>query len=323
MILVDDASGFSRKHGRCVATIGKFDGVHLGHQLILDQLKEQAREKNLPALVIVLEPHPEEFFAGAGGDCPARLTGKREKLRLLEECGVDFCFVLRFDAEMSRMSAEEYIRGILVEGLGVAALIVGEDFRFGHRRTGDFALLERKGGECDFSVHRTLTREIDGMRVSSTLVRRQLAQGDFAMAEKSLGRPFSIRGPVARGEQLGAKLGFPTCNIELPHRRIPLHGIYACIAKTPRGEFPAAVSIGYRPTVTDSGKPVLEAHLLDFEGRLYGETIEVVFRRKIREEEKFASMEELRRQIAADVETTRRVLTGEARSAQPTRSNAS
>ena len=295
-----------------MATIGKFDGVHLGHQLILDQLKEQAREKDLPALVIVIEPHPEEFFAGPGGDCPARLTDKQEKLRLLEEYGVDFCFVLRFDAAMSRMSAEAWVRGILVESLGVAALIAGEDFRFGHRRAGDFALLERKGGEYDFSVHRTLTREVEGTRVSSTLVRQKLAQGDFAMAGKLLGRPFSIRGPVVRGERLGAKLGFPTCNIELPHRRIPLHGIYACVAKTPGGEYPAAVSIGYRPTVTDSGKPVLEAHLLDFEGRLYGETIEVVFRRKIREEEKFASMEELKEQIAADVERIRRVLTNAA-----------
>ncbi|MDE0508200.1 MAG: bifunctional riboflavin kinase/FAD synthetase [Gammaproteobacteria bacterium] len=307
MILVEDASGFSRKHGRCVATIGKFDGVHLGHQLILDQLKGEAREKDLPALVIVIEPHPEEFFAGSGGDCPARLMDKQEKLRLLEEYGVDFCFVLRFDAEMSRMSAEAWVRDILVDGLGVAALIAGEDFRFGHRRTGDFGLLEREGREFDFSVHRTLTREVEGMRVSSTLVRQKLAQDDFAMVEKLLGRPFSIRGTVARGEQLGAKLGFPTCNIELTHRRIPLHGIYACMVKTPRGEYPAAVSIGYRPTVTDSGKPVLEAHLLDFEGQLYGETIEVVFRQKIREEEKFASMDELQRQIAADVERIRRV----------------
>ncbi len=291
-----------------MATIGKFDGVHLGHQLIIDQLREQAREKGLPALVIVIEPHPEEFFAGADGDCPARLMDKREKLRLLEECGVDFCFVLRFDAEMSRTFAEDYVRRILVEGLGVAALIVGDDFRFGYRRTGDFALLERKGREFDFSVHRTLAREVDGARVSSTLVRQNLARGDFAMAGKLLGRPFSIRGTVARGEQLGAKLGFPTCNIELPQRRIPLHGIYACTAKTPGGEYPAAVSIGYRPTVTDAGEPVLEAHLLDFEGELYGQTIEVVFRQKIRDEEKFASMEELRRQIAADVEKIRRVL---------------
>ena len=291
-----------------MATIGKFDGVHLGHQLILDQLQEQAREKRLPALAIVIEPHPEEFFAGADGDCPARLTDEREKLRLLGEYGVDFCLVLRFDAEMSRTSAEDYVRRILVEGLGVAAFIVGDDFRFGYRRAGDFALLEHKGREFDFSVHRTLAREVEGARVSSTLVRQYLARGDFAMAGKLLGRPFSIRGTVARGEQLGAKLGFPTCNIELPKRRIPLHGIYACTAKTPGGEYSAAVSIGYRPTVTDAGKPVLEAHLLDFEGELYGQTIEVVFRQKIREEEKFSSMEELRRQIAADVEKIRRVL---------------
>ena len=308
MIVVEDVSSFSREYGRCVATIGKFDGVHLGHQLILEQLRGQAREKKLPALAMVIEPHPEEFFAGAEGDCPARLMDQREKLRLLEACGVDYCAVLRFDAEMSRTSAEEYVRRILVEGLGIAALIIGDDFRFGHRRAGDFAMLRRKGAEFDFRVRRARAREIDGARVSSTLVRRTLAQGDFAMAGKLLGRPYSIRGTVARGEQLGAKLGFPTCNIDLPHRRMPLHGIYACVVKTAAGEYAAAASIGYRPTVTDSGKPVLEAHLLDFDGRLYGETIEVVFRQKIRDEEKYASIEELRRQIAADVENIRRIL---------------
>ncbi len=312
MILVEEIGSFSRNYSRCVATIGKFDGVHLGHRLILDQLKRQAREKGLPALTIVIEPHPEEFFAGADGDCPARLTGRQEKLRLLEACGVDFGFVLRFDAQMSRTSAEDYIRRILVDGLGVAALIAGEDFRFGYRRAGDFALLESRGREFDFDVHRTLAREVDGMRVSSTLVREYLARGDFAGAEKLLGRPYSIRGSVARGEQLGAKLGFPTCNIELPHRRIPLHGIYACVVKTAAGEYPAAVSIGYRPTVSDAGKPVLEAHLLNFNGELYGETIEVVFRQKIREEEKYATLEELRQQIAADVEEVSRVLTNAA-----------
>ncbi len=308
MILVEDAGSFSRKHGRCAAAIGKFDGVHLGHQRILDQLREQARARGLPALAIVIEPHPEEFFAGADGDCPPRLTDQRTKLRLLEEYGVDCCFVLRFDEELSRASAEDFIRDVLVEGLGVSALIVGDDFRFGFRRTGDFALLERKGGEFGFDVRRAATREVEAMRVSSTLVRQKLAQGDFVMAEKLLGRPYSISGAVVRGEQLGAKLGFPTCNIELPRRRSPLRGIYACVAKTAGGEYPAAASIGCRPTVSDDGAPVLEAHLLDFDGVLYGETIEVVFRRKIREEEKFASLEELRRQIAADVEEIRRVL---------------
>ena len=312
MIVIENASSFSPTYGRCVATIGKFDGVHLGHQLILEQLRAQARELKLPALVVVIEPHPEEFFAGPDGDCPARLMDRREKLRLLSEYGVDYCLVLRFDEQMSRTSAEEYIRSILVEGLDVAALIIGDDFRFGYRRAGDFALLERKGREFGFAVHRTLVRELEGNRVSSTLLRQNLAHGDFAMAERLLGRPYAIRGTVARGEQLGARLGYPTCNIELRRHRIPLHGIYACEVNMDGDTYPAAVSIGYRPTVTDAGKPVLEAHLLDFDGVLYGKTIEVIFRQKIRGEEKFASLEELKQQIGADVKQARRILTGAA-----------
>ncbi len=305
MIVVESAEGFSRQHGRCVATIGKFDGVHLGHQRILGQLRAKARERRLPSLVILIEPHPEEFFAGADRDCPPRLTSRAEKLRLLESLGVDFCCVLRFDEQLSRTSAEDYIRDILLDGLGVAALIVGDDFRFGHRRAGDFDLLRRKGAELGFSVHQAETREIDGQRVSSTRVRQKLAQGDFAMAHRLLGRPYSIRGTVTRGEQLGAKLGYPTCNIDLPGKRAAVHGIYAAVVRIPAGEYPAAVSVGCRPTVSKSGKSVLEAHLLDFSGELYSQDIEVEFRQKIRDEEKFASLEQLRQKIAADVEQIR------------------
>lgn len=306
MIEIEDASSFSRIHGRCVATIGKFDGVHLGHQLILDQLKLQSREKGLPTLVILIEPHPDEFFAGLDGDCPARLMEIQEKLRLLEYYGIAFSHVLRFDKEMSQTSADDYVHGILVDGLGVAALIVGDDFRFGHKRQGDFALLRRKGQECDFDVIRTLVREYEGMRVSSTLVRQKLALGDFELAEQLLGRPFAIRGPVTRGRQLGVQLGYPTCNIELNRRRIPLHGIYACELELGGDSYQAAVSIGYRPTVTDAGKPVLEAFVLDFNGDLYGETIEVVFRKKLRNEEKFSSLDALKHQIGIDVEHVRK-----------------
>ena len=312
MIVIEEASSFSQTHGRCVATIGKFDGIHLGHQLILDQLQRQAREKELPALVILIEPHPEEFFAGPAGDCPARLMDKQEKLRLLEEFGIDFTFVLRFDEEMSRTSAGDYIRDILVQGLGVAALIAGEDFRFGHKREGDFALLQRQGRECDFAVIKTLVREHEGLRISSTLVRRTLALGDFELVEQLLGCPYAIRGEVTRGQQLGEQLGYPTCNIELHRQRIPLHGIYACEVKLDEGSYQAAASIGYRPTVSDAREPVLEAYILDFEGNLYGKSIEVVFRKKIRDEEKFASLDELKRQIGIDVERIKEFFAGAA-----------
>ena len=309
VIVLEDAGGFAREHGGCAATIGKFDGVHLGHQLIIGQVVEQAKTLGLPALAVVIEPHPEEFFAGlAGGDCPARLMGLAEKLRLLEAHGVDCCLVLGFDQAMSQTSAADYIRRILVDGLGVAALVIGGDFRFGRGREGDFALLEARGRAFGFSVHRALDRVVDGCRVSSTAVREALAAGDFHRAGRLLGRPYAIRGPVIRGEQLGAKLGYPTCNIELPGRRIPLHGIYAGEAVVAGRAHPAAVSVGFRPTVEDAGKPLLEAYLLDFEGDLYGETIEVIFRQKLRDEEKFDSLETLRGRIADDVARVRQVL---------------
>ena len=308
MIVFDDASSFAREHGRCVATIGKFDGVHLGHQLILDQVREKAAEMGLPSLAMVIEPHPEEFFAGPDGDRPARLSELGEKLRLLAAHGVDCCHVLRFDHAMSQTSAADYVQRILVDGLSIAALIIGDDFRFGRGREGDFALLEGQGRKFDFTVHRARDREVDGKRVSSTLVRETLAAGDFPLAERLLGRPYGILGEVVRGEQLGARLGYPTCNIELGCGRLPLHGIYATEAIVRGQKYPAAASIGYRPTVSDAGKPLLEAHLLDFDGMLYGETIEVLFRHKLRDEEKFASLEELQEKIADDVARTRQLL---------------
>ncbi len=308
MNVFEDASRFLPVHGRCVATIGKFDGVHLGHQLILEQLREQAGDLELPTLAVVIEPHPEEFFAGAGGERPARLSELDEKLRLLESHGVDHCHVLRFDQAMSQTPARGYVREILVRGLGVAALIIGGDFRFGRGREGDFSLLEQMGGEFDFTLHRARDRSVDGCRVSSTRVRKALAAGDFKLAERLLGRPWGIRGEVVRGEQLGARLGYPTCNLELGPNRLPLQGVFAAEAIVHGQSHPAAASIGVRPTVSDAGKLLLEAHLLDFHGALYGETIELRFRHKLRDEEKFDSLEELRERMADDVARTRQLL---------------
>ena len=305
MIIFEETNRFSALQESCVATIGKFDGVHLGHQLILDQLKQKAEQFDLPSLVILVEPHPEEFFAQDADSCPARLTILQEKLELLESFEIDFVFQLKFDQQLSELSAEDYIADILVGGLGVKSFIVGNDFRFGHQRKGDFDLLSKAGKQFGFEVVETAAYERNGHRISSTYIREQLAKADFTLVEQLLGRPYSIKGEVVRGKQLGTDLGFPTCNIRPQRLRIPLHGVYACEVRLADQYRPAAVNIGYRPTVTESGEALLEAHILDFNEDLYGKTIEVIFRQKIREEVKFSSLEELKQHISADVEQVR------------------
>lgn len=308
MIVIQDADQFSQLQQNCVATIGKFDGVHLGHQLILDQLREKADRFEQPTLVVLLEPHPEEFFAGDASSCPARLTALQEKLELLESFGVDYILQLTFDDRISQMSPEDYVKSILVDGLGVVSLIIGNDFRFGHARKGDFALLEELGRKYGFEVSETVAYERNGQRISSTFIREQLARGDFALVEQLLGRPYSIKGEVERGKQLGTDLGYPTCNINPARKKIPLHGVFACQVRLGDQFRQAAVNIGYRPTVTDSGDALLEAHILDFDEDLYGKTIEVIFHEKLREEQKFESLAELKRQISADVHQVRQLL---------------
>ncbi len=307
MITFEDTNRFSQLQQSCVATIGKFDGVHLGHQLILDQLQQKAEQLKLPSLVILIEPHPEEFFAGSSANCPARLTILKEKLELLESFGIDYVFQLKFDKATSELSAQDYIKEILVEGLGIASFIVGNDFKFGHKRAGDFALLQNSGAQFGFEVLETGAYERNGHRISSTFIREQLANADFTLVEQLLGRPYSIKGEVVKGQQLGTDLGFPTCNINPQRLRIPLHGVYACEVRLDDRYRPAAVNIGYRPTITESGDALLEAHILDFNEDLYGKTIEVIFKHKIREEIKFSGLEELKQQISADIERVREV----------------
>lgn len=308
MIIFQDTNQFPQLQQSCVATIGKFDGVHLGHQLILDQLKQKAEQFKLPSLVILIEPHPEEFFAASADNCPARLTDLNEKLDLLEAFGIDFVFQLAFTRDLSELSAEDYIKDILVDGLGVASFIVGNDFRFGHKRGGDFTLLQERGAEFDFEVIETAAYERNGQRISSTIIREQLAKGDFYLAEQLLGRPYSIKGRVVQGKQLGTDLGFPTCNINPQRRQIPLHGVFACEVKVGDRILPAAVNIGYRPTLGEDGDALLEVHILDFNEDLYGSIIEVTFRHKVREEVKFTDLEALKQQISADVDQVREVL---------------
>ena len=307
MVIFEETSRFPQAEQGSVATIGKFDGVHLGHQLIIDQLKDLAGRLELPTLVILIEPHPEEFFAKEPRVCPARLTTIEEKCELLESFGIDFVYLLKFDKNTSELSAESYIKDILVDGLGVAGFIVGNDFRFGHKRAGNFDLLQRKGTELGFEVIQTVSYERNGYRISSTFVREQLANGDFELVEQLLGRPYSMKGSVEKGRQLGAELGFPTCNLNPARRQLPILGVFACQVKLRNSYHQAAVNIGYRPTVTEEGLPMLEAHILDFDEDLYGQKIEVIFRQKIRGELKFTGLDALKKQLATDVKLVREV----------------
>lgn len=310
MNVIHDPSGFLQQETGCVASIGKFDGVHRGHQLILQQLQEKALELQVPSMAIVIEPHPEEFFAASLATCPARLSEPEEKLTLIAEQGLDYVFLLRFDQQLSQLSAEDYIEQILVKGLGLRGLIVGSDFRFGYQRQGDFALLQRYGERHGFQVLETASYFESGERVSSTGVRACLQAGDFVRAEAMLGRPYAISGVVVTGKKLGREIGFPTCNVQLNRRNIPLHGVYACevrlhLENGQQLQLEGAANIGYRPTVSSTHEAILEVHLLDFNAEVYGAGITVIFRQRIREEIKFDSLAELQRQIAVDVAQAR------------------
>jgi len=288
-------------HRGCVATIGSFDGVHLGHQAILRQLLVVAHAQQLPAVAIVFEPQPHEFFAA--DKAPARLMRLREKLQALWAAGVDRVLCLQFNEKLRNLSAEAFIQQVLVDGLGIKHLAVGDDFRFGCDRTGDFALLQRKGAELGFGVSDTHTLEIDGERVSSTRIRQLLEAGNFAQAAKLLGKHYSVHGRVVYGKQLGRQLGVPTANVDLRRYRSPLHGVFAVTAEFADGSLVQGVAnVGVRPTVNGLKKPLLEVHLFNFSRTIYGDVIDVEFHHKLRDEKKFASLDELKAQLQTDIQ---------------------
>lgn len=287
-------------HQGCVATIGSFDGVHLGHQAILHQMIAVARAQNLPAVVIVFEPQPHEFFAA--DKAPARLMRLREKLQALWAAGVDRVLCLQFNQKLRSLSAEEFIQRVLVDGLAIKHLVVGDDFRFGCDRRGDFALLQSKGKELGFGVSDTHTLEIDNERISSTRIRQLLEAGDFEKATKLLGKPYSVHGRVVYGKQLGRQLGVPTANVDLRRYRSPLHGVFAVTVEFADGsEEQGVANVGVRPTVSGDKKPLLEVHLFNFSRNIYGTVIDVVFKQKLREEKKFGSLDELKAQLQTDI----------------------
>ncbi len=291
------------EHRGCVATIGNFDGVHLGHQAVLGELAEKAAQLRLPTTAIVFEPQPQEYFAG--DRAPARLMRLREKLQAFQRLAVDRVLCLFFNESLAAMPAEDFIRRVLIEGLGVRYLAVGSDFRFGHRRTGDIEALSRAGDQYGFQVAAMHTVSIDGARVSSTRIRQALAAGDLAAAEKLLGRPYRMSGRVVHGDKRGRVLGVPTANIYLHRRNSPVHGVYAVeVFGVPGEPRPGAANVGTRPTVGGT-RTLLEVHILDFDGSLYGQHVRVDFLHKIRDEERFASLEILKEYIQRDIEQTR------------------
>jgi riboflavin kinase/FMN adenylyltransferase len=285
-------------------TIGNFDGVHLGHQEMLAELKRAATRLGLPTCVLTFEPHPREFFAP--DKAPTRLTSLREKLELLAACGVDRVHVCRFNYAFAQTTAEDFIDGIIARGLGARWVLVGDDFRFGARRAGSLVMLKQAAPRLGLDVAALASVTLDGERVSSTALRQALAAGDLERAGRLLGRSYSISGRVVRGDGLGRKLGFPTANVQMKHNRPPLTGIFAVRLHGAASEpLPAVASLGVRPTVKQQGAPVLEVHALDFSGDLYRRHVRVEFLHRLRDEEKYANLATLTRQIALDAKNAR------------------
>ncbi len=290
-------------HSRgCVLTIGNFDGVHLGHQEVLNGLKKQAKALSLPSTVMTFEPQPQELFNGTGA--PARLSRLRDKLSLLSRYAIDRLLCVRFDDKFSAMTANDFIEQLLVKKLGVKFLVVGDDFRFGYQRTGDFDMLVAAGKKLGFEVVSTQSLKVSNARISSTLIREHLAQGDVDQAELMLGHPFVISGRVRHGDKKGRTIGFPTANIALNRKVSPVQGVFAVSVTLDEKEYQGVANIGKRPTVNGL-RIQLEIHLFDFDGDIYGKCLDTRLLKKIRDEVKFDSFDLLKQQIQRDVIATK------------------
>lgn len=286
-------------------TIGNFDGVHLGHQKVLARLVEKAGKLALPPCVMTFEPHPREFFDP--GNAPARLTDIREKLSLFASLGIERVHICRFDAEFAKTTAEDFAEKLVHSGLQAKWVLIGDDFRYGAKRAGDFHAMQDAGTKFGFEVEAMHSVRLEEHRISSTLVREAVQSGNFDLAKRLLGRNYSIVGRVVHGNKLGKTLGFPTANIRLKHNKPPLSGIHAVeVFGIGKGAVRGVASLGVRPTVIHGGNPVLEVYLFDFEEDIYGARLRVDFLFKLREEEKFPDIETLKRRIGQDVLDARR-----------------
>jgi riboflavin kinase/FMN adenylyltransferase len=301
-----DAAGPCLAPGGSVLAIGAFDGLHRGHAALLAHVRGRAGALGSTAAVVSFEPLPRAYFSP---DPLPRLSSLREKLSGLRDTGIELLLLLRFDASLAEMSAEEFVRKVIVQRMNAREVWVGQDFRFGHRRAGDLSMLRALGGEFGFNVRMLEPVESAGIRVSATRIRESLKKGEFALAARLLGRPFSISGRVARGNRIGHELGYPTANIRLGGRVSPVQGIFAVrvhgIAAQP---WQAVASLGVRP-MFEGREPLLEAHLFGFDGDLYGHRIEVEFVAKLRDEERFADLGALKTQMDKDAAQAREILT--------------
>ena len=291
---------YSPDNQQVALTIGNFDGLHLGHQALLDQLQLTARERGLATAAIIFEPHPREFFTPELA--PARLTNLREKLERFAVLGLNRVHVCRFNEQFAKTTAAEFIE-TLYSTLAAKHVLIGDDFRFGKARGGDFALMEKLGQLRGVTVKSMHTVQQDGIRISSTAVRLALSEGKLDLASRYLGRPYSISGRVEHGEKVGRKLGYPTANIQFKHNRAPLKGVVVVkVSIEDKINYEGVASLGVRPTVAENGKPVLEVHLFDFHQEIYGKHLRVDFLHKLRDEMKFSGLESLTKQISLDVE---------------------
>ena len=290
------------------ATIGNFDGIHLGHQSIIEKLKKQAKDNDLSSIVFITEPHAEEYFLKEGivSSAPSRIMPWRAKLEHFKSKDIDFCMLLKFNHDFKSMTPNNFISQIL-ERMCVKSLIVGDDFKFGKDRSGNFEMLKSWGKTKDVYVSNIDTYSVDGERVSSTMIRKAISEGNFALAKKLLGRAYVYSGKVVYGNQLGRKIGVPTANIWLPDQKLPISGVYAVKCFVGNQCNGGIANMGVRPTV-GGDRPILEVHIFNFQKDIYGQRINVQFQEKIREEKKFKDIDELKNQIFTDIKTAKNIL---------------
>lgn len=305
MELIRGLHNIREQHKGCVLTIGKFDGVHLGHRAVLSNVVKQARRLGLPSTVMVFEPQPEEVFNPTGA--PARLSRLRDKYEQLKSIGIDRLLCVKFNANFASMSPEYFVESLLVKQLGIRFLVVGDDFRFGKGRVGDFNTMLNAGKKFDFTVVSTQSFRRRDCRISSTEVRDALANGDFAEAEAMLGRPFEIAGKVVHGEKKGRTIGFPTANVLLKRCKTPVNGVFAVKLHVNNQTVFGVANIGTRPTLAGQ-RSQLEVHLFNFDGNLYGLYIRVELITKLRDEKKFDSFELLHKQIIKDADQAKHLV---------------